>query len=427
MYKSRKSIIYVIVLGISIWMAGITAAGELTADEMNQQNDITSGNKPNIYFDCDYCDENFFKTELTFVNFVRDRLLADIHILITFRTTAAEGGEHTVELIGRRQFEGMRDTAVVFTTDSDTEATIRIRLLNKIKMGLMRFLLDYPLSDYLNIGYFPPMQKTENRDGWRKWVIKFSTDMSVNGEKTYRNIYWSGKLFVQKITKMDKIQFVLNGTYTEYKYDYSDYQYLSISRGRGLTSKFIKGLDDHWSAQIYNSVYSNSYSNIKMYFYLSPQIEYSLFPYSQSTNRLIRFIYGISLRNMDYEEETIYDKTSEFRTTEGFEIAVDLKKPWGSVYYSLNGSHYFFDFNKNHLQLYCELSLRIIQGLSLNVTSSYSRIHDQLSLAKGDASQEDILLRRRQLETRYEYYISFGISYSFGSIYSTIVNPRFGF
>jgi hypothetical protein len=39
---------------------------------------------------------------------------------------------------------------------------------------------------------------------------------------------------------------------------------------------------------------------------------------------------------------------------------------------------------------------------------------------------EDILLQIRQLETQYDYYTSVGISYKFGSIYSNIVNPRFG-
>ncbi|HEX2457685.1 MAG TPA: hypothetical protein VHI99_28565 [Vicinamibacterales bacterium] len=35
------------------------------------------------------------------------------------------------------------------------------------------------------------------------------------------------------------------------------------------------------------------------------------------------------------------------------------------------------------------------------------------------------LNRQRELATSYQYDISFGISYSFGSIYNNIVNPRF--
>lgn len=53
-------------------------------------------------------------------------------------------------------------------------------------------------------------------------------------------------------------------------------------------------------------------------------------------------------------------------------------------------------------------------------------IHDQLALQKGDLSQEDVLLQRKQLSTQYNYYVSIGLRYTFGSIFSSVVNPRFG-
>jgi len=53
-------------------------------------------------------------------------------------------------------------------------------------------------------------------------------------------------------------------------------------------------------------------------------------------------------------------------------------------------------------------------------------IHDQLGLVKGGVSPEEVLLRRRDLETQYYYYTSIGFSYTFGSIYNNVVNPRFG-
>jgi hypothetical protein len=53
-------------------------------------------------------------------------------------------------------------------------------------------------------------------------------------------------------------------------------------------------------------------------------------------------------------------------------------------------------------------------------------IHDQLALRKGDLSQEDVLLHRKQLSTQYDYFGSIGLRYTFGSIFSNVVNPRFG-
>jgi hypothetical protein len=37
-----------------------------------------------------------------------------------------------------------------------------------------------------------------------------------------------------------------------------------------------------------------------------------------------------------------------------------------------------------------------------------------------------ILVRMRELATGYRYYFSVGVSYSFGSIFNNVVNPRFG-
>lgn len=72
------------------------------------------------------------------------------------------------------------------------------------------------------------------------------------------------------------------------------------------------------------------------------------------------------------------------------------------------------------------MSLRIAKGLSLTFQGDASIVNDQLSLPKGGVSDTDILLRRKMTETKFSYYSYFGISYTFGSIYNNVVNPRFG-
>jgi hypothetical protein len=64
--------------------------------------------------------------------------------------------------------------------------------------------------------------------------------------------------------------------------------------------------------------------------------------------------------------------------------------------------------------------------LNFNISGGGSRIRDQLSLVKGEASWEEVLLQRRQLGTGYNYYFSLGLSFTFGSTSSRVVNPRFG-
>jgi hypothetical protein len=63
--------------------------------------------------------------------------------------------------------------------------------------------------------------------------------------------------------------------------------------------------------------------------------------------------------------------------------------------------------------------------MTVNLGGSYSFIHDQVSLRKGDASIEDVLLNRQELSTTFSYFTNFGVTYTFGSIYNNAVNPRF--
>ena len=43
---------------------------------------IQRNDAPKVFLVCDYCDQNYYKNEITFLNFVRDRRLADIVILL---------------------------------------------------------------------------------------------------------------------------------------------------------------------------------------------------------------------------------------------------------------------------------------------------------------------------------------------------------
>ena len=67
----------------------------------------------------------------------------------------------------------------------------------------------------------------------------------------------------------------------------------------------------------------------------------------------------------------------------------------------------------------------ITGGLSFNIHASYNIVHNQVYLPKGGATEQEILTRRRQLQTNFEYYFGFGINYRFGSNLNNFINPRF--
>ncbi|MGQ9464460.1 MAG: hypothetical protein ACUVQ4_01975, partial [bacterium] len=192
----------------------------------------------------------------------------------------------------------------------------------------------------------------------------------------------------------------------------------------GLTNPII-GLNNHFSIGGYLSFYSSTYQNILLSSGIAPAIEYNIFPYEESSSRKLTVLYDIGYTYYEYYEMTIYDKLKERLFKESASLGIDIKQRWGSLDITLKASHYFHDFKKNRVTLYTYIALPVLKGLSFNIFSHVSMIHDQLSLPKRELTEQEIILQKKLIATQYSYYLSIGLSYTFGSIYSNIVNPRF--
>lgn len=390
-----------------------------------QEKDSSVSSNLNVFIDCNYCYEDFIKTEIDYINYVRDRKQADVHILITKQNTGSGGREYVLTLYGQNKFENFRDTIVFYTKQAATEDDIRTNLVKKLKLGLVRYLLQTPTGEKITVSF--KNEKTNiTIDSWKNWVFNVNINSYLNGEKSYSYTSLYGNFSIRKITQDIKINVSLNGSYGESRFDIGDQILFSLSRSQSMNSSVVLSAGDHWSYGGYASLSNSTYSNKKSQIYLAPGIEYNVFPYNESTRKQLRFLYRISENYYHYNEETIYGKLLENLAQQSLMIALDLKQVWGSVSLAVEGSNYFYDFKKNNLYVYSEFSLRLIEGLSFTLYGQYAVMHDQLSLPKGDASTEQILLQRKQLETQYQYYSSIGLTYTFGSIYNNIVNTRFG-
>ena len=174
------------------------------------------------------------------------------------------------------------------------------------------------------------------------------------------------------------------------------------------------------SADYLTSDLDNMHHSVK----LAPAVEYSLFPYEEATRRAITFTYRLGYELNDYYEETIYEKTKEGLANHSLNASVQFRQPWGSISTGVTGSSYLHDSRFHRIMVNSNLSFRLGGGVSLNIGGNYQRINDQLNLPRGEASLEDILLERRRLATAYRASGNIGLSYTFGSMFSNVVNPR---
>jgi hypothetical protein len=135
--------------------------------------------------------------------------------------------------------------------------------------------------------------------------------------------------------------------------------------------------------------------------------------------------YTIGATGYLYHDTTIFEKVSEVRPNQTLSLSLSATQPWGSVSSSVERAVLLDDFSKRHLVLFNAINARLFKGFSFDMFGSLSLLRDQLYLSKGGATEEEILLRRRQLSTSYSYFMGIGLSYTFGSIFNNVVNPRF--
>ena len=409
----------------------VLAFAVLTAAAVPAQ-DTASAQRLNVYLDCQtsYCDFDFFRTELTLVNWVRDRQVADVHLLVTTQATGAGGSEYTVNFIGLRQFAGMADTLRYVSPPASTDDDRRRGLGRVFRIGLVRFIARTPDAARLSValeGEKPggAAQTSPTNDRWKNWVFRLGMNINADGEEQYRSHNLGGSVSATRITTAWKTELFLRENYSQSDFELDDTTtFVNINRFYGVTLLQTKSLGEHWSAGLRGSMSSSTYDNFLRAIRLAPAVEFNVFPYSQSTRRQIRFEYDVGYSTFAYRDTTIFFKTKESMPYHRVTAAVATREPWGSIDVGSATTQYLHDLSTYRVSNFGELSLRLFRGLSLNGFGSYDIIYDQFGLALKDFTPEQKLTRQFQLGTRYRYFGYISLTYTFGSIFNNIVNPR---
>ena len=405
---------------IVLVMTGREVEAQVSTDEIGPSQDSAL----RVFLDMSAL-RDYVKEQIPFVNYVRDRNQAQLHILVTIQGTGGRGSEHTILFTGKKEFAGINDTLSCVTTDLDTQEYVRSEIVRIMKLGLMRYVSRTPQAVEIKIGYSQRAKPIDVADNWDYWVFGIDAQVSQSGERTNKRINYRADVTADRVTSEWKTSFGVGTSYSEDEFDTGERVIISISRNTKCQGLLVKSLGDHWSVGGYASASKSAFYNIDVSAQIAPAIEYNIFPYSQSTRRDFRFMYKVGYIFNTYEEETIYHRIQEELIHQSITVDLDVRENWGTVRCSVEGSNYVRVMNLNRLAFYASLSVRMFEGLSVSIVGRYSAIHDQIELPRRGATEEEILLRRRQLATSYDYGLAFGLSFRFGSKFSNIVNPRF--
>lgn len=380
----------------------------------------------NVFINCPDCDMDYIRKEITFINYVRDQKDAQLYILETGMNTGSGGEMFSLYFIGQKEFLGKNDTLTFTSAPDETNDEVRIRGKNILKLGLMQYVARTPQAKDITISFESSTAQDKVADPWKSWVFKISGSGYLTGEEARKDTYIYSYFNVSKIT--EKMKFELNGAYNFYETDYkiADSTIKSIFNSKSFSGLYVKSLGEHWSLGGSIHIDASTYSNKKLRYGIFPAIEYNLFKYSESNRRQLRFLYETGAGHIDYIDTTLYGKIKENLPEHALSVAYEVEEKWGSVSASVYGSQYLHDLSKNNLSLYTSLEIRIFKGLTLTIYGNVSLIHDQLNLPKTGVTEQEILTRQKELASQYYYYGSIGLTYTFGSIYNNVVNPRFG-
>jgi len=387
-----------------------------------------------VFLDCDHCDSDYLRREVTFVNYVRDRQVAEVHVLVTTRSSGG-GTEWTFAFIGLEQHEGLDVTLLFNSSDTDTDDEVRGGYAQIIRIGLLNYLANSPLAELIEIDHRAPTAEEEEQatlmaqpedDPWNFWVLRAEMDADFEGQQRTTEKQFSGEFSANRTTEAWKIRTQIGGRYGEDVFERNDGSILvSDTRNYQGFGQVVKSLGPKWGASIRGAADASTFENQNLAVSFAPGIEYNIYPYDESSRRLFTFTYEIGFSDVRYEEETIFDVTEESLFDHTLLTQYTLNQPWGQSALSVLVSQFLNHADQYRVQLGSELEFRIIRGLSFDVEADFSLVRDQRFLPKEDISDEEVLLRRRALATDYDYEISIGFSYTFGSIFNNVVNPRF--
>jgi hypothetical protein len=382
-----------------------------------------------VFLDCGPCDSIYQRETVTFVEYVRDRTLAEVHVLATTENTGGGGQRWTVQFIGRGRFAGQDQTLTFSTPQTATSDDRRRAFARVFRLGLVPYVMETPVATELDV------VRTETDDGeqaspeddpWSFWVFRVGGNANVDGQQTRESWNFNVNMSASRTTELWKISISGNRSSNRTTFDVDDGDpIVSRRHSWNVNGLLVRSVGGRFSVGTRLRASHSSFSNTQLSITTASGPEFDFFPYSESSRRSLTVTYSVGASQLDYVEETIYEKLTEIVPHHALNVSLGLRQPWGSLGAVANVSQHLNDRERRRLSVSTNADVRLFRGFSLDFFGSYQKIADQIALRKGDATTEEILLNLQQLRTDHSFDAFIGLSYSFGSIFNSVVNPRF--
>ncbi|WP_111709926.1 hypothetical protein [Lutibacter citreus] len=433
-----KKLLFLLALFISF---NLTAQEEKKQDSTTYLNPFRFVPKLKLYLDCNLCDVNYIQQKSSkYFEFVRDQKYADVHIMVRSQNTGSGGLEHELEYFGKNFYGKAYNKHSFSTPPTNSFSENRDLMLQNIRMGSSIFLYKHydkyeslivNSNEEKNDSINKPVPKNDTqievKDKWNSWVFNIGLNGGYSGQETSENSNLGASFSMKRVTNKNKFLIRTNFNTQKSDYDYGDFKISSTNKTINVNIYDAFSISNHWSIGAFLNGGRSTYANQKLYIKFKPAIEYSFFDYKESATKQITISYRVGGVKYKYDEKTIFNKSEEFLGEQSAELSGSVQQKWGSVNGSVLYDSYLNDSSLNAFNFRLSTNFRVASGLTFNISGNYGITNNQINLAGGDLSLDELLLRQKQVNSGYNFFTTVGLNYSFGSMFSSVINPRFDF
>jgi hypothetical protein len=387
-------------------------------------------NKLKIFLDCNVCDNTYMRQNLGNVQFVRDQGISDVHLFFITQRNGSGGRLYDIEFIGKNEFENI-NYKLSFSTDSNmTRDDERQRTLEYIKLGLVRFWISKGTLTNISVSVPIPENETDEKDEvdpWNYWVFQVGANGFLNGQETNSSSNLNINVSARRVTEKNKFSFRARFGENRSTFTFDGDDIVAINNSKSINIIDVISINDHWSYGFFGNIGTSTFSNYDLFWRLRPAIEYNFFEYKKSAKKQLIISYRNGMVFNNYIQRSVFGEDKELLFQHSVQLGGSIRQEWGNLNGEASFNQYLHDTKLNNLGFFVGANIRVFKGFNFNVSGNYRITRDQINLPAGDVSLEELLLQQQQLQSGYNYFVSVGFSYQFGSIYNSIVNPRFNF
>lgn len=416
------------------WIPGLFLASAVWAQDVPAPTA-----RPRVFFECSgpQCDENYYHTEITWVDWVREPQVAQVHVIVTSQVNGAGGREYILDFIGREASAAYQAQSRFQSLSTDSQREQLDGVAYTLALGLAQFA---NTAGFRSVARIEPFAETSDPnappegivapdqvdDPWNLWTYRIRGEADFEGRQSRRHIDLDLAFNASRVTPTWKTTLGAAWNKIHQQIERTDGTTFDDTRMSWTVNLLgVYSIADHWSVGVRASPARSVLENQELRIQASPAIEYSVFPYEEATRRSLTAFYEVGPVYRKYFEETIYGKTSETIMKQALTIDFSERQPWGNASVTMSFSNYLSNFNRQRGSLFWNVVYRLTRGLNLNVNGELSRVRDQVYLAGAGLTEEQRLLALRDDATNYTYEFTVGLLWQFGSIFNNVVNNRF--